>query len=295
MAESFVKGGLGFEAEEGSGPGDIQTPPGLTIRLGGVPANLAWEARQFGDLLGQVLDADLLSRAEIDRLGAIVPLGGIVKAEGLGDGPLRGKGSFAMLRLTTPPARSGDAVSFAVLDSIGHFRYTETQQPLQELRVFATPGIVGPTPGGSSVKRFILCVVLVLSCSVAVQAATTKTGGALAADEVWTAAAGPYSVTGSIIVPDGCTLTVEPGVTVYLDSGVSIIVADGGRLLAEGTETQGIRFASPPDSSTQLGRHHDRRLRRFARDAPRLRVFRGQRQDLHPGLRRHAIPRSRHF
>ena len=41
--------------------------------------------------------------------------------------------------------------------------------------------------------------------------------------------------------------------TVYLDSGVSIIVADGGRLLAEGTETQGIRFASPPDSSTHWG------------------------------------------
>ena len=50
-------------------------------------------------------------------------------------------------------------------------------------------------------KRFILCIVLVLSCSAAVQAATTKAGGALAADEVWTAAAGPYSVTGSIIVP----------------------------------------------------------------------------------------------
>jgi hypothetical protein len=119
--------------------------------------------------------------------------------------------------------------------------------------VFAIRRIIGPTPGGLSVKRFILCVVLVLSCSAAVQAVTTKTGGALAADEVWTAAAGPYSVTGGIIVPDGRTLTIEPGVTVYLGSGINIIVADGGRILAEGTETQEIHFASPPDSSTHWG------------------------------------------
>lgn len=102
-------------------------------------------------------------------------------------------------------------------------------------------------------KRFVLCAVLALSCDSAVQAATTRTGGALAADEVWTTAAGPYSVTGSIIVPDGCTLTVEPGVNVYLDSGVSIIVADGGRILAEGTATRGIRFANPPDAGTRWG------------------------------------------
>ena len=78
-------------------------------------------------------------------------------------------------------------------------------------------------------------------------------------------------------------------------SGVSIIVADGGRILAEGTETQGIRFSSPPGSNAQLGRHHDRGLRRLARDAPGLRVLRRQRRDLHRGVRRHAVPRPRHL
>ena len=102
-------------------------------------------------------------------------------------------------------------------------------------------------------KRFVLCVVLALSCNSAVQAVTTKTGGDLAADEVWIVAGSPYFVTGSIIVSDGCTLTIEPGVSVYLDSGVSIIVADGGRILAEGTEAQGIHFTSPPGSSTSWG------------------------------------------
>jgi hypothetical protein len=82
---------------------------------------------------------------------------------------------------------------------------------------------------------------------------TTKAGGTLASDEVWTAAAGPYQLTGSLTIPDNRTLTIQPGVTVYLSSGVNITVADGGRILAEGTETQGIRFSSPAGSSSSWG------------------------------------------
>ena len=88
------------------------------------------------------------------------------------------------------------------------------------------------------------------NAQISVQATTMKAGGTLAADEVWTAAASPYQLTGSLTIPDNRTLTIEPGVTVYLASGVSMTVADGGRLLAEGTETRGIRFDSPPGSGT---------------------------------------------
>ncbi|MGE5294708.1 MAG: lamin tail domain-containing protein [Solirubrobacterales bacterium] len=82
---------------------------------------------------------------------------------------------------------------------------------------------------------------------------TTKTGGTLEMDEVWSAAASPYELTGSLTIPDRCTLTLEPGVVVHLASGVSISVADGGRLLAEGTEAQEIRFAGVPDSGASWG------------------------------------------
>ena len=82
---------------------------------------------------------------------------------------------------------------------------------------------------------------------------TTRPGGTLTSDEAWTAAAAPYNVTGNITVPSGRTLTIEPGVAVYLGYNVNLNVSDGGRILAEGTETQGIRFTSPPGSGSSWG------------------------------------------
>src|SRR5437588_5966935 len=49
---------------------------------------------------------------------------------------------------------------------------------------------------------------------------------------VWTAADGPYTVTGAVTVPAGQTLTIEPGVTVFFQSAAGIQVK--GTLLAEG-------------------------------------------------------------
>ncbi|MCU0916682.1 MAG: lamin tail domain-containing protein [Planctomycetes bacterium] len=86
-----------------------------------------------------------------------------------------------------------------------------------------------------------------------IQDTTTKPGGTLTADEVWTAADGPYLVTGTIFISDGCTLTIRPGTSVYLAAGASLIVVDGGRLLAEGTEAQPIQFAAPPGAGTSWG------------------------------------------
>ncbi len=77
--------------------------------------------------------------------------------------------------------------------------------------------------------------------------------GAVLADTTWTAAAGPYQVTGTLTVENGATLTIEPGTTVYMGSGANLVVASGGRLVAEGTETANIRFASVPGSGTSWG------------------------------------------
>jgi len=117
-------------------------------------------------------------------------------------------------------------------------------------------------------RRFVFCVLVSSLGSVlihvsdgadtqadqaGVQSVTTKPGGTLSGDEVWTAAGGPYRVTGTLTIPAGRTLTIEAGTSVYLASGVSLVVANGGRLLAEGTETQEIQFTSPPGSGTSWG------------------------------------------
>jgi hypothetical protein len=113
------------------------------------------------------------------------------------------------------------------------------------------------------VKRLTSCFLIALlsSTTVHVLAANaadsapsdTEVGGSLPADEVWTAAGGPYLVTETLTVPAGQTLTIEAGTSVYLESGVDLTVAKGGRILAEGTETEPIHFTRPPGSTASWG------------------------------------------
>jgi hypothetical protein len=77
--------------------------------------------------------------------------------------------------------------------------------------------------------------------------------GALASDATWSAAGGPYNVTANLTVPSGVTLTIQPGTTVYLGSGVNLTVANGGRLLAEGTDPARIRFTRAPGAAANWG------------------------------------------
>ncbi len=102
-------------------------------------------------------------------------------------------------------------------------------------------------------KTLFSCVLVLLSWNAVVEAATTIAGGTLAGDETWTAKGSPYTVTGSLTIPAGRTLTIEPGVDVYLASGVNVTIANGGRILAEGTPAQGIRFTRPPGTSASWG------------------------------------------
>jgi hypothetical protein len=74
-----------------------------------------------------------------------------------------------------------------------------------------------------------------------------KVSGSIPSDTTWTAAAGPYSATGNITVLAGVTLTIEPGTTIYFAAGSGITV--NGRLFAEGTDTQRIRFSRIPGSA----------------------------------------------
>ena len=78
-------------------------------------------------------------------------------------------------------------------------------------------------------------------------------GGALNTSATWAAANGPFEITSTLTIASGATLTIQPGATVYLNAGVDLVVANGGRLLAEGTEDAPIRFSSPPGSSSSWG------------------------------------------
>ncbi len=73
--------------------------------------------------------------------------------------------------------------------------------------------------------------------------------GAIAANTTWTAAGGPYQVTAALTVNSGVTLAIAPGTTVYLGTGIGITVAAGGKILAEGTLAQPIRFSRVPGGS----------------------------------------------
>ncbi len=75
---------------------------------------------------------------------------------------------------------------------------------------------------------------------------TTARAGTLAASETWSAAGGPWQVTGTLTVPSGVVLTIGAGATVYINAGASIQVTGTGRLIAQGTETNRIRFAAAP-------------------------------------------------
>ncbi|MHC5091871.1 MAG: lamin tail domain-containing protein, partial [Planctomycetota bacterium] len=75
---------------------------------------------------------------------------------------------------------------------------------------------------------------------------TTFAGGTLASNTTLDLASSPWRITSAITVPAGVTLTIEPGTTVYFNSGTGVTV--NGRLLAEGTEYQRIRLSRVPNS-----------------------------------------------
>ena len=76
----------------------------------------------------------------------------------------------------------------------------------------------------------------------------TAASGSLTDDTTWTTAGAPYIVSGALTVASGATLRINPGVSVHFNSGASLVVANGGRILAEGTPLQNIRFTRAPGS-----------------------------------------------
>ncbi len=78
------------------------------------------------------------------------------------------------------------------------------------------------------------------SCLVAAQAGTgTQVTGILSQDMSWVKANSPYMLTGPVGVPQGVTLTIEPGVAVYL---YSFYIMVNGTLQAKGNSPDPVHF-----------------------------------------------------
>jgi len=67
--------------------------------------------------------------------------------------------------------------------------------------------------------------------------AITPVTGIITSDTTWTKADSPYNLTGDVLVSNGATLTIEPGVTVFFNSYFMDV---NGTLSAKGNETEKI-------------------------------------------------------
>ncbi|MFH2142697.1 MAG: right-handed parallel beta-helix repeat-containing protein, partial [Bacteroidota bacterium] len=94
-------------------------------------------------------------------------------------------------------------------------------------------------------RNFILTIIAVLFVlNINLFAQTPISGGTV--NGTWTIVGSPYQINGEITIPDGTTLTIEPGVLVEFQGHYKLNVQ--GRLLAIGTEADTITFTVQPDS-----------------------------------------------
>jgi hypothetical protein len=71
--------------------------------------------------------------------------------------------------------------------------------------------------------------------------------GSLTENTIWKAEEGPYRITGELTVPATVTLTIMPGTSVFFEPGAKMTIL--GRLIAEGTQYELIRFTRTPGAS----------------------------------------------
>jgi hypothetical protein len=69
----------------------------------------------------------------------------------------------------------------------------------------------------------------------------TKVGGILSGNTRWIEGDSPYEITNTVQIPDGITLTIDPGVTVSMPNSGNMFLLQG-TLIARGTSTSKITF-----------------------------------------------------
>ncbi|HUU30387.1 MAG TPA: PQQ-binding-like beta-propeller repeat protein [archaeon] len=94
-----------------------------------------------------------------------------------------------------------------------------------------------------AIRRYaIMLLYSILLLNAPQAAAETHVSGGIFADATWTVANSPYIVDSNIVVFPGCTLTIEPGVTVKFKDTTSLEVR--GKLYAVGRQANHIVFTS---------------------------------------------------
>ena len=88
----------------------------------------------------------------------------------------------------------------------------------------------------------LLSVLILLFIITSNGAADTPVSGVISSDTTWTLTGSPYILSGSVLVSDGVTLTIEPGVTVKFNNLLSLEVSPQGTLNAVGTPDKPILF-----------------------------------------------------
>src|SRR5438128_315876 len=92
-------------------------------------------------------------------------------------------------------------------------------------------------------KRILPFIILIFFSSIAF-AQTIVPGGVVSG--VWSQSGSPYLVQGNLLVANGATLTIQPGVKVNFQGSYKLLVS--GRLLAAGTIADTIRFIAADPS-----------------------------------------------
>ena len=90
----------------------------------------------------------------------------------------------------------------------------------------------------------ILSIILFTYCVLGF--AQTNVSGAISSDTTWSLSNSPYIITGNVLVTSGITLTIEPGVTVKVNSG--LYIKNEGIISAVGTSSDKITFESSAGS-----------------------------------------------
>jgi predicted outer membrane repeat protein len=100
--------------------------------------------------------------------------------------------------------------------------------------------------------RLLLILIAFAHCSYTL-AQTIVPGGPVSGN--WSVANSPYLVQGSVIVQNGQTLTIDPGVQVVFQGSHQLFVQ--GRILAQGTATDSIKFSASNTSTGWRGIRFD--------------------------------------
>ena len=91
-------------------------------------------------------------------------------------------------------------------------------------------------------KLLFVLGMLIIGLTSDVLKAQTNVGGIISSNTTWSIAGSPYIVTGNVLLDSGYTLTIQPGVTIKFNRGLSLQI--NGTLVARGTSTNRITFTS---------------------------------------------------